>query len=86
MASQVPMRFKRYLQVTEILHNVCNPKSRGHHAEVLLCNLKAILVRRAAAGAAGHGTYKAAFLRYFKEFYDILRNFEPFYEHFGSTT
>ena len=32
------------------------------------CNLKATLIMRSGAGAAGHGTYKACFLRNFKEF------------------
>ena len=64
--------------ITELLRSrVCNPLARS--AGVLLgvvedflglhtCNLKANLIRRAGAGAAGHGTYKASFLRKFKDF------------------
>ena len=32
------------------------------------CNLKATLIMRSGAGATGHRTYKACFLRNFKEF------------------
>ena len=33
------------------------------HLGLHTCNLKATLIMRSGAGAAGHGTYKACFLR-----------------------
>ena len=62
--------------ITELLRSrVCNPLARsagvffkGFCLGLHTCNLKATLIMRSGAGAAGHGTYKACFLRNFKEF------------------
>ncbi len=50
------------------MHAGINPGQYKEFLGLHTCNLKATLIMRSGAGAAGHGTYKACFLRNFKEF------------------